>query len=720
MNAKKILSIILAMAMVLGLAACGKTEQPEGPVINTETEQTADTTTTEPEATEAPEVVRPESYERYDDEELYMEIFGKFYDYEQAGLAADDFDEALLLYARAEAELLGTYAVNPLYTYEAGYAISSLAPNTGAYYMGAGSSSVENCVAADRLITAEDREALLALWEASLTSDDEYDPKAYLEEHGYGIKTDLVGVFGSIPTTLDRCLTFESKDYSYLDPTNLTLVDHDYKGKLYGKCAESWDVSDDGLTYTFNIRKGINWYTSEGTAYAELTANDWVAGFRHLCDAQYGYEAYLLSVEGVFDYAYAGGSWEDVGIKALDDYTLQITFTEEDDAFLDYASNSFYPICDSWFLAHGGAYGVEEYAAAATSGNYTYADSSNVASQVYCGPYYFNKITSGSEIKYIKNKNYYDADSVLINTLDYVYDDGSVVTQLYQDVLNGTYYTMGLSADDGTLQMAKEDGTFDKYAYVDEGIGANYLMLLNLNRGTYVLENGGASSVAKNGDEAKQIDYQLAITNKNFRKALMTAFDKMAFVSVAMGEDLAAINIKNIYTPYELCRLSKDVTDENGNNFTEGTPYGDIVQFYADELGLDIDLQDETNGWFNPEVAKEALEAAKEELGDAVTWPIHIDCISMLGYAPYIASTTAYKELIEGVLGSENVVVDVIDTDNWDDFLAAAWLFTDGESCGTDIFWDIAWGPEYANPWNDLNAFDPYGSGYMPKFFGLF
>ena len=48
--------------------------------------------------------------------------------------------------------------------------------------------------------------------------------------------------------------------------------------------AESWEsrINDDGTeTYTFHIRKGVNWYTSEGTKYAEVTAHDFVAGFHH-------------------------------------------------------------------------------------------------------------------------------------------------------------------------------------------------------------------------------------------------------------------------------------------------------------------------------------------------------------------------------------------------------------------------------------------------------
>ncbi len=386
MDPRKIVSCLLALLMVFSLAACSQTA--EEPQINVQTE--------EPAVAEAPAEVpaeeaapqgpaRPESYVRFDDEARYDELLGAFYGYRTRARDTRDVDEALLLYAKAEAELLGSFTMNPLYAYEAGYMVSALAPNTGMYYMGAGSAGAEFAVAATELITAEDRQVLLDLWESTLTTDEEYDAKGWLQEHGYTITDRLTDTFGAIPTTLDRSLTFECRDFNYLAPTNLTLTTYDYKGRLTPVCAESWDVSEDGLTYTFHIRPGIYWYTSEGTQYAELTANDWVAGFRHMCDAQYGYDAYLLSIRGIDAYAHAGGAWEDVGIRALDDYTLEIVFDAQDPAFFGYACTYFYPLCDSWFLSHGGAYGVQEFAEACTSVEYTYANSSNVASQVYCG-----------------------------------------------------------------------------------------------------------------------------------------------------------------------------------------------------------------------------------------------------------------------------------------------------------------------------------------------
>ena len=48
--------------------------------------------------------------------------------------------------------------------------------------------------------------------------------------------------------------------------------------------AESWTVSKDGLTYTYKIRQGAKWYTSEGEEYADVTAHDFVTGLKYAAD----------------------------------------------------------------------------------------------------------------------------------------------------------------------------------------------------------------------------------------------------------------------------------------------------------------------------------------------------------------------------------------------------------------------------------------------------
>ena len=53
--------------------------------------------------------------------------------------------------------------------------------------------------------------------------------------------------------------------------------------------------------------------------------------------------------------------------------------------------------------------------------------------------------TTQSEIKLVANKNYWDADTVKVKTVKYVFDDGSNTSQTFEDFIKGTYSGMGIS-----------------------------------------------------------------------------------------------------------------------------------------------------------------------------------------------------------------------------------------------------------------------------------
>ena len=96
------------------------------------------------------------------------------------------------------------------------------------------------------------------------------------------------------------------------------LFTNDKYGNLVPAVAEDWSVSKDGLTYTYKIRKGVKWMTSDGEEYAEVTAKDFVNGLKHATDNKS--EALYLaedSVKGLADYK-AGNNkdFASVGVKS--------------------------------------------------------------------------------------------------------------------------------------------------------------------------------------------------------------------------------------------------------------------------------------------------------------------------------------------------------------------------------------------------------------------
>ena len=97
--------------------------------------------------------------------------------------------------------------------------------------------------------------------------------------------------------------------------------------------AESYTVNDDFTVFTFTIRQGAVWSDSQGRVVGDVTADDFVAGMQHLLDTQGGLEG-LAADDGVKIVnagAYINGEVTDfaeVGVKALDDYTVEYTLEE--------------------------------------------------------------------------------------------------------------------------------------------------------------------------------------------------------------------------------------------------------------------------------------------------------------------------------------------------------------------------------------------------------
>jgi ABC-type transport system substrate-binding protein len=107
------------------------------------------------------------------------------------------------------------------------------------------------------------------------------------------------------------------------DQFTLSLIDLDKDFNVIPAAAESWEASEDGLSWTFKIRPGMVW--SDGTP---VTANDWVATFRYAADPEHAWD-FAWFYSGViqnWDEIIAGElPVEELGVEAVDDLTLRIT-----------------------------------------------------------------------------------------------------------------------------------------------------------------------------------------------------------------------------------------------------------------------------------------------------------------------------------------------------------------------------------------------------------
>ncbi len=726
---KKLLALLLVAAMALALVAC--TNKPVTP-DNTEAPAKTDeaTTPTEQGGEETPEPTeevvvtappRPDSYVRAADEDIYYAVLDKFSEMMEKAHAAATPDEAFVLYAQAEAELLHTGVMIPTTTQGGAYQISRIAYRSTPFVnWGNDDDRWHNIVISDEFITVEERAEMIEMWQKAKAGEGTYDPAAYLTGKGHTIQTDYTTTFATAPSTIDWLNTSSQADTEITVNTVEGLVEYDNLGNMQPALAESWDVSDDGLTYTFHLRQGVKWFTSEGKEYAEVTAKDFVAGFHHMLDAQAGLESLVWGIiEGTFEYNNEGGSFDNVGYKAVDDYTLEMTLCQPTTYFMTMLTYSiFLPICESFYQAHGGVYGIDEYAEAfADTTKYTFGKADDVASQVYCGPFLLTKLQKDSEILVVKNQGYYNAAKTTLNQIKWVFDNGENPVAFYEATKAGTYAGCALGASTGLLDMAKEDGNFDKYGYITDTTSTTFFGGINLNRGTFALESGACSTL-KNEDQ--KIDTQLAVLNQNFRLALQYAFDKATYNAVSRGEDLKLTSLRNMYTMPEFVWLENEQTDEYGHTFPAGTYYVDMVQYYVTELGMPIDVHDGVNGWFHPDEAKACLEQAKTELGESVNWPIHIDWVYYSASDSQINQAQAYKTVIENTLGAENVVVDLIEATTPEDFYACGYRASNGEAGCFDMFAGSGWGPDFGDPCTYLDTFLGDNAGYMTKVIGLF
>ena len=732
---KKFIALLMALAMILSLAACGSSNETSAPVVETTSaaeepaaEEPAAETAEEPaaETAEEPAAEEPAAaagdvvYERGDDEEIYEANLGEYEAMMAAAKAAETNDERFVLYAQAEAYLLDSAVMIPTTTQNGAYTISRVAPRTVPYVQwGNDDDRLFGLVISDEFLTPDERADLFELWGKAVAGEGEYDPAAYLTEKGHTLQNTYALTFQTAPVTIDWLNTSSQSDTEITVNCVDGLVQYNNLNQMMPALAESWEVSEDGTVYTFHIREGVKWYTSEGTEYADVTAKDFEAGFHHMLDTQAGLEWLVEGVvAGASEYL-SGESWDGVGYKAVDDYTLEVTLCQDTPYFMTMLTYScFLPICEDFYLSHGGVYGIQEYAeASADTNTYTFGKSEDVASQVYCGPFLLQKLQKDSEVFIVKNPNYYNADKVTLESVKWVYDNGENMDAYYKDVINGVYAGTGLTEASGTLKLAKDDGNFDKYAYISETTSTTFFGGLNLNRGTFALESGAVASAQT---EQQKIDTHTALNNKNFRKALQHAFDKATQNATSRGEDLKLTNLRNMYTHPEFVSLSADTTDANGHTFPAGTFYGEMVQYYVDELGAKINVSDGVNGWYAPEAAVEYLAAAKEELGDSVSYPIQIDVVYYSPSEAQTAQAQAYKAVIEGCLGAENVQVNLLEATTSEDFYACGYRASNGEAGNFDMFYGSGWGPDFGDPCTYLDTFLGEGAGYMTKVIGLF
>ena len=489
--------------------------------------------------------------------------------------------------------------------------------------------------------------------------------------------------FSGNPTTFNYLLDYYADNTAII--TNLVdgLLENDNHGNLVPSLAEDWSVSSDGLTYTYKLRKDAKWFTADGEEYAPVKAQDFVTGIKYAVDNKsQAIDLIQNSIKGLNDYTTGADSdFSKVGVKAIDDQTVEYTLTRPEPYWNSKTTNSIlFPVNEEFLNSKGKDFGT-------LSPN----------SILYSGPYLLKDFTSKSSIEYVKNPHYYDHDKVSIEHVKLAYFDGSDQELTIRNFESGAYSIAGVYPNSSNFAKTKEKYKDNiVYSLQDK---TSWYFNFNVNRKAF-------NHTAKTTDEQKK-STETAVLNKNFRQAVNFALDRTAYSAQSNGEEAASKTLRNTLVPPTFVQVG-DKT------------FGEVVASKLVNYGTEwsgINLADAQDAYFNKEKAQAKFVEAKKDLASqGVTFPIHLDVAVDQTNKNAVTGMNSVKQTLESVLGADNLVVDVqqLSTDEYNN---VAFLAPTPDARDYDLSFD-GWVADYQDPSTYLNPFNAEDGFYL-KIFGL-
>ena len=465
-------------------------------------------------------------------------------------------------------------------------------------------------------------------------------------------------------TSLNYLTTATTNEFALAANVIDTLVEYDKYGQVQPSLAESWEYDHENLTYTFKLRQDATWVKADGTEYAKVTAHDFVTAAKYILDAANASSTaniFYSVIAGAEDY-YLGTStpeegqdpypvmdWETVGVKALDDYTLQYTLVEPCPYFLSMITYVCFMPVNADFLAEKGAdFGV------ATSNE-------NI---LYNGAYVLSTFEPQQKRVYTKNVANWDADNVLIETIEQTYNKESttISPELFK---RGEVDDASIDSTIANEWLSSEE-TADLIHPIRQSGFYSYFYAFNFD------PQFDAAFEPEN--------WKIVVNNENFRKSIYAGLDRVKAMIVTDPDNPEAIMF-NTVTPPEFVSI-------DGLDYTEMGALAAIT-----DLGVDT---------FNEEAALAFKAAAVEELKAAgATFPVKI----LMSYNPnttgWAEECVVVEQQLEGLLGTDYIDI-IVEAGPSSGFLSAV------RRAGQYALLKCNWGPDYADP----NTYtDPFYDG---------
>ncbi len=485
----------------------------------------------------------------------------------------------------------------------------------------------------------------------------------------------LVGCSGNSNSTAYRSLY--SADVSKLNYLNTTttndmtipancqecLIEYDTLGNVLPALATEWTTSEDNLTWTFTLRQDVKWVNNKGEEVGTLTAHDFVAAAEYAlnvnADGAYMYEEAMVA--GAAEILAGEGSFEDVGVRAVDDHTLEFTLSDPCPYFLTCLTyGCFTPMsadCMSQVdsdYANRASWDQEDWDLFSSE-----LDAIDYTQLWYCGAYYLSEYLEGERYTMVKNELYWDKDKVYITSLENTYNREA-------STISGEMYLRGeLESASITNTMAQSwlaDPETADYVHPSR-ITPSYSYFFSFNFDPQFDE------------EYEPDNWKLAVNNENFRKSIMYVMNRLGATMIS-DENNAETLLQNTITPADFVASG-------------GQDYSDFDVFTALSVN---DASVTKDAYFNEELALSYRDAAIEELtAEGASFPV----IILLPYNPSVSdwdSECLYVEQqLEGLLGSDYIDI-VVEQGPTQDFLSTV------RRGGQYALLKTNWGCDYADP----------------------
>ncbi|OQB25533.1 MAG: Oligopeptide-binding protein AmiA precursor [Firmicutes bacterium ADurb.Bin182] len=436
-----------------------------------------------------------------------------------------------------------------------------------------------------------------------------------------------------------------------------TLVEYDNFGQLKPGLAESWEVSDDQLTWTFHLREGVKWYDYQGNEVAEVTADDFVAAAKYVMTPEYESSTFyqmeiIKNATEYYDPESPVKDFSEVGVKAIDKYTLQYTLVAPTPYFLSCLT----------YVCFMPAYGpqLEELGADFATDN---------EKMYYCGAYILSTFEPQVEHIYTKNENNWDADNVFITKIHRRYNAESATLAPVM-VLRGEidYADIDTSIVDDWLnnhpELLSKDRAIPDYSY---------FYCFNFNP-TY-------------DEEWDPENWKIAVNNENFRKSIMSGFDRLYAMRAIDPNDPESV-LQNTIAP-------KGFASVNGVDFSSLEPFKGVEENY-----------------FNEAKALEYKAKAIEELTAAgATFPVKMVLTYRSDDDDWENEYIYLKQQLEALLGTDYIEC-ILNPGTTDNFL------TNTRRAGKYSFMRCNWGADFQDPSTWTDPFAPKFDSEAGKYTG--